>query len=481
MIFPALSGDLNTAFAVLHQSGLTQDQKAKIALILKDPRSDMQLLIGAVVGEENIVSAAASSQATHAQRCVSFADVATSPFGNAYPCRFEFGGKHYQNATACFLAQQYTDQPEIMDFFTTLNPEAATALAELNPMTKERKISWENPHAEHIYKDDVLMHVLRAKFGQNPDLKKQLLETGTAYLVCQGYGFYLCDNMNGTGQNTLGSSLMRLRGEYGGAGQIAPPAAHQSAMQSLQTRSHLIANELYSDIIERLFYTCVSECDFITFTALACVNKHWSKCSIKFCVDRFNQLCPELRVLDAETQGVKCEDEPKISKLRLLKWAREISPHVEGNAGVTQLTMAKGTTLNQLIKIAKGEGMTIDVLIDRIIEEHGAVPVEQTYGILITNSVFMNSRNKEYNIQAMLVEEHGCVMPTVQEYVALCVYTNKVFKKCLFGRNQVTYGGSSTHVGNYPLVVGGSGIGRFSISDSHIALGCNGAGGQRKF
>ena len=95
MMSTALSGDLNTAFAVLHQSGLNEDQKAKIAGILKEPRPDnkeqsiagMQQRIIEVIGGENIASTTASSQATHEtppeRRCVSFADAPTSPFGKA--------------------------------------------------------------------------------------------------------------------------------------------------------------------------------------------------------------------------------------------------------------------------------------------------------------------------------------------------------------------------------------------------------------
>ena len=269
-----------------------------------------------------------------------------------------------------------------------------------------------------------------------------------------------------------------------GEENIASTAASLSATQRLLARSHYIVNELYPDILERFFngYLCGS--DFKTLSAVACVNKHWSNCSTKFWIGLdlkdLKQLCPELTILDAQAQGVQCEDEPKINKLRLIKWVREISPNVEGDAGVTQLTMTKGTTLNQLIEIAKGEGMTVNIW-DRITEELGDVAVEQTYGILITNSVFMNSRNKAFTLQKTLVEGHGCEMPTVQEYVALCVYTFKVFKKCLYGQNPWTFGRSSTHVGNDPLVVGGSAPARLYVYDDNFPHEINGAGGQRKF
>jgi predicted NAD-dependent protein-ADP-ribosyltransferase YbiA (DUF1768 family) len=490
----AFSGDFDAAYAVSHQMGLNEAQRTKTAAILKEgphaahedqAAQTMNQRIIVVVGGDNDPSAA-----TLNERYVSFSDDTTSSFGNAFPCRIEFGGKHYQNATACFLAEQYTDQPEIMNLFTNLDSEAAAALAKRTPMTEERKISWDNPQAEPINKDQVLMNVLRAKFGQNPDLKDKLLETGTAYLVCHGHGFYLSNNKNGTGINALGASLMRLRAEYGGKGEAEPPVAFLNAMQSLQTRCHSVTNDLCSDILERFLFSYLSQCDLITLTAVACVNKHWNNSSTKFWDKRdLKQLCPELTVLDANAQGVTCEDEPEITKLRLLKWVKKLSSHVERKAGVTLLTMTKGTTLNQLIEIAKGEGMTVEVLWDRIIPELGDVPIEQTYGILITNSVFKYSRQIDYSTQKILVEGQGCEMPTVQEYVALCVFTNKVFKKCLYGKNPRTYGRSSTHIGEFPLIVGFSFIAqnegvastRLFVRHSRYDHDDRGAGGQKKF
>jgi hypothetical protein len=270
-----------------------------------------------------------------------------------------------------------------------------------------------------------------------------------------------------------------------GEGNIVSIAPSLSATQSLPASNDCIATELNEDIVGKLFYH-VSQCDLTTLAAIACLNRLWNTCSAKFWAEYdLNKLCPELRVLDAETQGVRCEDEPKISKLRLVKWVREISPHVEGNAGVTQLTMTKGTTLNQLIAIAKGDGMSVGVLWHPTIEELGDVPAEQTYGILITNSVFFKSRLLHCDKQEILVKGHGCMMPTVQEYVALCVFTNKVFKKCLYGQNpstsERTYGRSSTRVGISCFVVGRSARDCLNVSYYRSAHENHGAGAQRKF
>jgi hypothetical protein len=459
----SFSGDLNGAIAVLNQSGLNEEQKAKIAAILKEPRSDMEHRIVVVVGEGNITSAAAPGE----------------------------------QAPSDILAQQYSDQPELMDL-ATLHPEEVTDFCERTPMTdegstsvsrpskrkrfsidlgardvKKRKVSLENSHAEPS-KSGFLVDLQKAKWEQNPDLRKQLV-------VIDERGFNLSNSFNGTGENELAAGQLSLRGENSVTDRAASLDTLHTEGPSLQARSYPMANELYSDVLGNIFYH-IAQCDFKALASVACVNKHWNQCSINFWAGcDLKQLSPQLTILDAKTQGVECEDKPNINKPQLFKWVREMSPHVEGNAGVTQLTMTKGTTLNQLIAIAKGEGMEVVVGWDPVIEKLGDVPVEQTYDILITNSVFINSRDNEFNLQKELVEGHGCKMPTVQEYVALCVFTNKVFKKCLYGQNPMTFGRSSTHGANYPLVIGGSTSAILNIRNTCFDIRSYGAGGQRKF
>lgn len=63
-------------------------------------------------------------------------------------------------------------------------------------------------------KDDIMREALRAKFTQNKDLKKILLETGDARLVEHtANDNYWGDGGDGSGQNMLGKLLMELREE----------------------------------------------------------------------------------------------------------------------------------------------------------------------------------------------------------------------------------------------------------------------------
>jgi hypothetical protein len=243
-----------------------------------------------------------------------------------------------------------------------------------------------------------------------------------------------------------------------------------------------VMDQLLDDNIKEIFFHCQSNGDWESIGALACVNKYYRECATKYWEQfELKLFCPELRILDAEAQGVTVSDKPQINKLAILKCFHKLAPHVENNEGLTLLTMRKGLTLNQLVAIAAKAGMTVEIFWDKIVQELGDVPVEQTYVILITNSVFKESRNKSYALQKDLVGEHGCEMPTVQEYVALCVFTNIFFQKCLYGQNPWTYGRTSTQFEGFPLIVGGSAPARLSVYNSDFGYEHCGAGGQRKF
>ncbi len=239
------------------------------------------------------------------------------------------------------------------------------------------------------------------------------------------------------------------------------------------------------DIIGVIFSTCISMCDLRTITAFPCMSKFWKQFTLNFfAVCDLKHICPELTVMDAKTQQRECADEPKIDKFQIFKAVKKIAPHVEDNAGVTLLTMIKDDNLKMLIEIATQDGMQIKVD-DDIIEELGDVPVKQTDTILITNSVFIGTRDKDYKSQESLAEGHGCQIPTGQAYVALCVFTQKILQNCLYGKNGQnlpTYGHSSTsyHVLEIPIIlaVGGSIPGQLSIDDDDFG---SGAGGQWKF
>ncbi len=398
-----------------------------------------------------------------------FTETSTFEFASAYPCKIEFGGKHYSNAVACFLAQQYIDQPQIMELLTQCETaEEALFLCATRPMTKERKLLWENPHAEHINKNDVMMHVLRAKFGQNPELKEKLKATCGMYLVAQGNDPYWNDGFNGTGENKLGIALMCLRREYDGTGIVEPNIGYNNLILDLKDKCHFHMFELNEDIIYEIFKRGLSVDNGRGALALAFTNKHFYKHITKI-ADQFDlkEICPSLTILDANTLGIRVDDEPSISKFALLKCYLEMVPHVEDNAGLTLLTMTKDLALNRLKAIGKDSRIDVHFSWSGISIELGDVRVEHTYRVLITNNVIINSRNKSYDKQDELLVEIGCEMPTVQEYAALCIFTKLIFKKCLYGENPRTFGRSSTKVVGYSSFVGSFSPNTLNIDTRH--------------
>ncbi len=417
---------------------------------------------------------------------VSFTETPTCAFANAYPCKIEFGGKYYQNATACFLAQKYTDQPHIMELLTHCETaEGALFLSSTCPMTDERKLSWKNPDAKHV----VMMQVLRDKFEQNPHLKDQLLSTENLYIVCQGYDPLWSDGFNGTGQNQLGQCLMQLRGEYGGDSIVPQSTGYTLQIQELSKRCILIMTGIPGDITHQIFLQCWSNNDITGIQALSCTNKHFYT-NITMIVEKLDlaQLCPLLQIVSAEEAqkyGFTAQPALIFPKLGVIKAYQEMAPHVEGNTGVSyfDFTLSEDLTLRQIVQIALGQGIEVKIYGDQVLLEIGDVAIKQVFPCMLANNVFKDSRKKNYDEQCVLVRGHGCELPTVEQYIIQIVLINKISNQslCLFGENPLTYGRSSTRVLGFPLIVGGSASGRPVVrSSSFFGYECYGVGGRRK-
>ncbi len=423
---------------------------------------------------------------------VSFTEAPTCAFANAYPCTIEFGGQYYQNATTCFLAQQYTDQPHIMELLTRCETvEEALFLSSTCPMTDERKLSWENPDAQHVNKYDVMMHVQRAKFGQNSNLKDQLLSTENLYIACQGYDPLWIDGFNGTGQNQLGQCLMQLRKEYGGDSIVPQSTDYTLRIQALDERCILIMTGIPGDIIGQIFLQCFSNNDITGIQALSCTNKHFYT-NITMIAEKLDlaQLCPLLKIVSAEEAqkyGFLAQPAPIFPKLKMIKAYQEMAPHIEDNAGVTyfDFTLPEELTLRQIVKIAEIQGIEVGIYWPLTSQNIGDVAIKQAFPCMLANNVFKDSRKKTYDEQCVLVRGHGCELPTVEQYIIQIVLIQKISNQflCLFGKNPLTYGRSSTIVQGCPLYVGGSAPARLGV---FIATGttsstASGVGGSRPF
>ena len=269
--------------------------------------------------------------------------------------------------------------------------------------------------------------------------------------------------------------------EFGGAGIVESGFSDNKMIPDLKNRCQFVVPQLNEDIVSEIFEYSFSGGDIKGIQSLACTNKCFYTyiTKIEGALD-FKQFCPGLIILDAQTLGLVVDDEPPIKKLALIKNFRDMAFKVENNAGLTLLTMTKGLTLNQLVAIAAKARITVHFGCNGILKELGDVPVEHTYRVVITNNVFINSRNKSYEVLLKDVLEIGCEMPPVQEYVALCIYTQKIFNLCLYGQDRWKYGRSSTHVKKCPLAVGFSAPSCLVVDIQSRDLGRHGAGGHRQ-
>lgn len=122
---------------------------------------------------------------------------------NFYSCTVTYNGVTYSNTEAAFHAQKC---PARCREFSKLNPSEAKRLGRKVSLRKD----WET------VKDGIMHDIVKAKFTQNPDLQKKLLDTGTQELVegTTWHDTYWGIDLNtGEGKNKLGKILMDIRSE----------------------------------------------------------------------------------------------------------------------------------------------------------------------------------------------------------------------------------------------------------------------------
>lgn len=120
---------------------------------------------------------------------------------NFYPAPVVYQGVRFENSEAAFQAAKC---PRRMREFCSLSPSEAKKLGRHVGL----RIDWEE------VKLGVMYQVCKAKFLQNPDLARKLIDTGDAELI-EGntWGDTVWGVCNGVGENNLGKTLMRIREE----------------------------------------------------------------------------------------------------------------------------------------------------------------------------------------------------------------------------------------------------------------------------
>lgn len=129
---------------------------------------------------------------------------------NFWGVEVEYDGDVYQNSESAFQAAKLKDKSLRRNFiyngkeydFTKLAPNTAKWLGKRVPLRKD----WEE------IKIQVMCDVVRAKFIQNQDLAKKLLDTGDEYLAeVNNWRDRFWGVCGGTGKNYLGIILMQVR------------------------------------------------------------------------------------------------------------------------------------------------------------------------------------------------------------------------------------------------------------------------------
>lgn len=125
---------------------------------------------------------------------------------NFYHSPVKYRNLIYLNAEAAFQAQKESCEKD-KEQYTRMNP----AQAKLVGRNCNLREDWEE------IKEQTMYEIVSAKFTQNKNLAKLLLDTGDAYLE-EGNWWHdttwgVC---NGVGENKLGKILMRVREELDG-------------------------------------------------------------------------------------------------------------------------------------------------------------------------------------------------------------------------------------------------------------------------
>ena len=122
---------------------------------------------------------------------------------NFYNAPVTYEGLTYQNNEAAFQSAKVLSKQE-RSLFTDLDPSSAKKMGRAVTLRRD----WEE------VKTQVMYEICKAKFTQNEDLRRKLLNTGTRNLE-EGntWNDRIWGTVDGVGENRLGKILMRIRKE----------------------------------------------------------------------------------------------------------------------------------------------------------------------------------------------------------------------------------------------------------------------------
>lgn len=149
---------------------------------------------------------------------------------NFYPVELSVFGYKYPSSEHAYQSQKFKPESETFkEFFDAKNSSAEAAY---RIGRKKTDLKYENKEDWDRAKDKVMYDVVWAKFSQNQDIKKMLLETGRQQLIewtkptrSGSDSFWGISRVNGQGKNHLGKILMTIRAQF--KGEMDPSAVEE--------------------------------------------------------------------------------------------------------------------------------------------------------------------------------------------------------------------------------------------------------------
>ena len=172
---------------------------------------------------------------------------------NMHSVDFEWDGRIYHSSEAAFQSAK------------SLNPAERDRFSAMNGVTAKRegkkvnlRYDWED------VKDEIMEEVVLAKFSQNPNLARQLIDTGDLELV-EGNRwhdtYWGVDATTGKGENHLGQILMKVRTILGGADYLENVARIRAEKEAEKQRAREAIQAKIDEAKAQL--AALSEFDFV--------------------------------------------------------------------------------------------------------------------------------------------------------------------------------------------------------------------------
>lgn len=140
-------------------------------------------------------------------------------FSNFKKARMFLWGRWWNNTETPYQAAKCIDNAEREKIYNAKTPREAREIGQ----TVKMRPDWDSldpkhdPFYEYKVKDRVMYECVLAKFVQHPNLRAELMSTGSETIIEDSpYDAYWGCGPDGSGKNMLGQILMRVRDELKG-------------------------------------------------------------------------------------------------------------------------------------------------------------------------------------------------------------------------------------------------------------------------